>query len=74
MIIDGSLKLASKRCRVMLRWVPAHQGIEGNEVADGWAKEAARGDGEGMRSEGAEASLSFLKRTTKEERNRKTKE
>jgi hypothetical protein len=58
----------------MLRWVPAHQGIEGNEVTDCWAKEAARGDEEGTRMEGAEASLAFLKRTTKEEKKRKTKE
>jgi ribonuclease HI len=27
-IIDGSFKLASNRCRVMLRWVPAHKGIK----------------------------------------------
>jgi hypothetical protein len=73
-IINGSLMLASNIYGVMLRWVPAHQGMEENEVVDCWAKEAAQGDGEGTRSEGAEASLAFLKRTTKEEKKRKTQE
>jgi len=29
------------KCPVEIRWCPAHSGIEGNEIADGWAKLAA---------------------------------
>jgi hypothetical protein len=72
--MDRSLKLASNRYGVMLRRVLAYQGIEGNEVTDCWAKEAAWRDGAGTRMEGVEASLAFLKRITQEEKKRKTKE
>ena len=33
--------LAKTRAPVEIRWRPAHEGIEGNEIADGWAKIAA---------------------------------
>jgi len=26
---------------VEIRWCPAHKGIEGDEIAEGWAKQAA---------------------------------
>jgi ribonuclease HI len=56
-IINGSLMLASNIYGVMLRWVPAHQGMEGNEVVDFWAKEAAWGDGQGTRNRLAESQM-----------------
>ena len=34
----------------MLRWVPSHLGIEGNEVADDWARSG--GKGRGLRLDG----------------------
>jgi ribonuclease HI len=40
-IVDLMRKLKSKNKNVMLQWIPSHIGIEGNEVADRLAKEAA---------------------------------
>ena len=39
-------RLASRGNTLTLRWVPSHLGIEGNEVADDWAKRAAEDQGD----------------------------
>jgi len=33
-----SLRAKEPSARIEIRWCPSHQGIEGNEVADNWAK------------------------------------
>ena len=41
--IEVETRLAAAGNRVTVRWVPAHAGAEGNEVADRYAKDAATG-------------------------------
>ena len=38
---EACSRLLSWGSNVALRWVPSHEGIGGNEAADGWAREAA---------------------------------
>jgi len=37
----AALRTKEPNVRIEIRWCPSHQGIEGNEVADEWAKLAA---------------------------------
>ena len=37
----AALRAKEPGVKIEIRWCPSHQGIEGNEVADGWAKPAA---------------------------------
>jgi len=37
----GNLRRLEPDIKVEIRWCPAYEGIEGNEIADGWAKQAA---------------------------------
>lgn len=60
---------------VTIRWVPVHSGIEGNEVADRWAKVAADraapcSDSDTPESLLTEASLPYMTRTATEARSR----
>ena len=42
--IDVCLRILARDNDVTIRWVPAHSGASGNEVADEYAKSAATGD------------------------------
>ncbi|KAI1829105.1 hypothetical protein CBS147337_10097 [Penicillium roqueforti] len=48
--LDLTRQLANKGIRTELRWIPAHQGVAGNEIADGHAKKAAQGPEEPLNS------------------------
>jgi len=37
----AALREREPSVEIEIRWCPAHKGIPGNEVADGWAKQAA---------------------------------
>ena len=43
--IEVEPRLATAGNEVTIRWVPAHAGAEGNEVADRYAKDAANRQG-----------------------------
>lgn len=39
-IITGIIALMDRGCRVSFIWIPSHSGIRGNELVDGWARNA----------------------------------
>ena len=58
--------IVDRRTQVQILWVPGHAGVPVNELADGWAVDAARGErkreGRGRHGKRMEkSSLSFLK-------------
>ena len=64
-----SYKVRSRGNDISIRWTPAHQGVDGNEQADAWAKRAAEGrEGRADPAYLREASLSHLTRISTEKR------
>ena len=71
--IEVCSRLRARDNMVHVRWVPAHIGIEGNEVADTFAKEAAGGRQYSVEDRQLrEASLAHLSRLATERRSRAT--
>ena len=71
--IEVCSRLVQRGNEVPARWVPAHVGIEGNEVADRFAKEAAYGRQHNVEDKLRwEASLSHLTRVVTERRSSAT--
>lgn len=67
--IDIRSHLVSRQNEVEVRWIPAHAGVTGNEMADQYAKEAMSGQRYGVPDELRwEASLSHLSQVATETR------
>ena len=75
--IEVERRIAAAGNMVTIRWVPAHAGAEGNEVADRYAKDAATGRAPGETlPEGyaGETSLAHMTRVATEARSRAEKD
>ena len=71
--IELTTRLISRSNEVLILWVPVHVGVEGNEVADGMAKEAAAGQIYGVPDQVRwQASLPHLSRRASERRSEDT--
>ena len=68
-IIEVCSRLLSRGNTLTLRWVPNHLGIEGNEIADDWAKRAAEDQGDSVpRAYLRETSFAHMARRVTEAR------
>ena len=68
-IIEVGSRLASRGNTLTLRWMPSHLGIEGNEIADDWAKRAAEDQGDSFpRAYLRETSFAHMARRVAEAR------
>ena len=75
--IEVGSRLAAAGNEVTIRWVPAHSGAEGNEVADRFAKDSATGRAPGkelLEGYAAETSLAHMTRVVTEARSKETAE
>ena len=73
--IEVETRLAAAGNEVTIRWVPAHAGAEGNEVADQYAKDAATGGApreELPEGYAEETSLAHMTRVATETRSKAT--
>ena len=67
--------MRERGCSLTIRWAPVHKGIEGNEIADTYAKWAADGYTDPMdKAYLREASLVHLVRETTEAKTQSTKD
>ena len=67
--VDYSYQISARGNSISLRWTPAHQGVDGNEQADAWARRAAeRREGRASPDYLREASLAHLTRISTERR------
>jgi ribonuclease HI len=74
-VIELTEEMAERECTLTVRWVPSHADVEGNELADAMAKEAARSGVYGDRASMEEArvvSMARIRRRSTEARTRET--
>ena len=68
-VVSFSCEIRSRGNDINIRWTPAHQGVDGNEQADAWARRAEEGvEGRADPVYLREASLSHLTRISAERR------
>ena len=73
--VEVTKRLTTQGFSVSLRWVPAHKGVEDNEMAGVFAKAAAEGASDSVgRQLPRQVSISHLTRVTTEARTQGTRD